>query len=234
MREGFCHDIRIRPLMGDRKVAIIHDADFLTEEAANCLLKTLEEPPPRTLILLIGSSEQRQLPTIRSRCQTIRVGPLSTHAAMRLLREVHGIEVDDERLREVIEISGGDMHSAVRLLQNEADELRRDVLDQLRAGNTDPIALGQVFNRHLAGCGKDAAKKRAGMRDLLSIAVQYYRQQMRREALENRCQVETLARLDRSIRALREVDRSANQATLVECFAADIASATTGDRGGIG
>ena len=45
MREGFCHDVRIKPLMGQRKVAIIDDADFLNEEGANCLLKTLEEPP---------------------------------------------------------------------------------------------------------------------------------------------------------------------------------------------
>ena len=78
MREGFCHDVRIKPLMGQRKVAIIEDADFLNEEGANCLLKTLEEPPPGTLILLIGSSEQRQLPTIRSRvpdhsCRTTAV-----------------------------------------------------------------------------------------------------------------------------------------------------------------
>ena len=234
MREGFCHDVRIKPLMGQRKVAIIEDADFLNEEGANCLLKTLEEPPPGTLILLIGSSEQRQLPTIRSRCQTIRVGPLSIQSAIRLLREVHGIQADEETLRDAIEISGGDMRAAARLLQGEAGLLRESLIARLRGPHPDPIAIGKLFNEHLSDVGKEPMKRRAAMRDLFSISVQHFRQQLRREAFENRCEPLTLARLDRSVRALREVDRSANQATLIECFAADIASGTTGDRGEIG
>ena len=50
MREGLCHDIALKPFMGGRKVAIIDDADYLNEESANCLLKTLEEPPPRSVL----------------------------------------------------------------------------------------------------------------------------------------------------------------------------------------
>ena len=53
-------------------IAIIDDADYLFNEAANCLLKTLEEPPPRSVLILLSTSEQRQLPTIRSRCQVVR------------------------------------------------------------------------------------------------------------------------------------------------------------------
>ncbi len=234
MREGFCHDVRIKPLMGKRKVAIIDDADFLNEEGANCLLKTLEEPPAGTLVVLIGSSEQRQLPTIRSRCQTIRVGPLSVESAIRLLREVHAVDADEPTLRDAIEISGGDMHAALRLLKGESNKLRDSLIARLREPHPDPIAIGKVFNQHLSESGKEPIKRRAALRDLFSISVQHFRQQLRREALDNRCQPVTLARLDRSVRALREVDRSANQATLVECFAADIASGMTGDRGEIG
>ena len=54
-----------------RRIAIIEDADFLNPEGANCLLKTLEEPPPGSVLILVGTSQQRQLPTIRSRCQII-------------------------------------------------------------------------------------------------------------------------------------------------------------------
>jgi len=75
MREGLCHDIGLKPFMGGRKVAIIDDADHLNEEGANCLLKTLEEPPPCSVLILIGTSADKQLPTIRSRCQTIRLVP---------------------------------------------------------------------------------------------------------------------------------------------------------------
>ncbi|HND51659.1 MAG TPA: AAA family ATPase, partial [Pirellulaceae bacterium] len=67
MREGLCHSISLKPFRGGRKVAIIDDADYLNVEGANCLLKTLEEPPPKSVLILIGTSEQKQLPTIRSR-----------------------------------------------------------------------------------------------------------------------------------------------------------------------
>ena len=72
MREGLCHEIAMKPFLGGRKVAIIDDADFLNVEGANALLKTLEEPPPRCVMILIGMSAARQLPTIRSRCQIVR------------------------------------------------------------------------------------------------------------------------------------------------------------------
>src|SRR5687768_7436957 len=65
-REGLCHNIAMRPMLGGRRVAIIDDADRLTTESANCLLKTLEEPPPGAVIILIGTSRSRQLPTILS------------------------------------------------------------------------------------------------------------------------------------------------------------------------
>ena len=61
MSEGLCHDISLKPHYGGRKIAIIDDADFLNQEGANCLLKTLEEPPPKSLLILIGTSEQRAI-----------------------------------------------------------------------------------------------------------------------------------------------------------------------------
>jgi DNA polymerase-3 subunit delta' len=235
MQEGFCHDVRIRPLMGGWKVAVIDDADFLNEEGANCLLKTLEEPPKKTIILLIAISEQRQLPTIRSRCQTVRIGPLSLDASSRLLREIQGVQADDSVIKEAVEVSGGDLHAALRLLQGESDKLRQSLIQRLQAPQPDPIAITKIFNEHIGEAGKEASKRRAALRDLLSISVQHFRQQMRHEAFENhQTRSITLARLDRSVRALREVDRSANQASLVECFAADIAIGQTGDRGEIG
>ena len=76
-QEGLCHRLSLRPASEKRRIAIIEDADFLNEEGANCLLKTLEEPPPGSVLILIGTSQQRQLPTIRSRCQVIRFRRLS-------------------------------------------------------------------------------------------------------------------------------------------------------------
>src|SRR5690606_35537516 len=56
-REGLCHDISMRPALSNRRVAVIDHADTFNVNTANALLKTLEEPPPRSLIILIGTSE---------------------------------------------------------------------------------------------------------------------------------------------------------------------------------
>ena len=96
MREGLCYDIALKPYSGRRKVAIIDDADYLNKEGANCLLKTLEEPPPKSLLILIGTSEQRQLPTIRSRCQIVRFQPLPEQDVAELLLATGACE-DAER-----------------------------------------------------------------------------------------------------------------------------------------
>ena len=85
LREGLCHDIALKPFRGGRKIAVIDDADFFNQEGANCLLKTLEEPPPKSVIILIGTSEQKQLPTIRSRSQIVRFQPLSQETVAQLL-----------------------------------------------------------------------------------------------------------------------------------------------------
>ncbi len=75
MRE-LCQSFALKSARGRGKVILIDDADDLNEEAANCFLKTLEEPPPRSVLILIGSTPDRQLQTIVSRCQVIRFAPL--------------------------------------------------------------------------------------------------------------------------------------------------------------
>ncbi len=234
MQEGFCRDVRLKPFHGRRKVAILQDADYLNEEGANCLLKTLEEPPADALIILIGTSEQRQLPTIRSRCQIIRFAPLSADDGVRLLRDVHGVDADQQAITEAIDATGGDIHAALRQLTGESDELRQALHGQLAAVDPDPVAMKKIITEHVEGAGKDAGKRRDAMRDVFSIAIQHYRRRLRSDAAACCVAPNTLSRLDRSIRAIREVDRSANQSTLIECYAADIAAGITGDRGQIG
>lgn len=60
-----------KPIISNKKVYIINDADFMTKEAQNCLLKTLEEPPEFVVIILIVANESKILPTIKSRCMKI-------------------------------------------------------------------------------------------------------------------------------------------------------------------
>jgi len=80
-----------RPLMGERKICLIDDADRLTVGAANALLKTLEEPPGHGLFILISSRPQALPITIRSRCQSLRFAPpaqTQVEAAIILKREL--------------------------------------------------------------------------------------------------------------------------------------------------
>ena len=71
--------------IGGYKDCIIDGAETMTTEAANSLLKTLEEPRPKTILILLANSEAEVLPTIRSRCQIIRVGRVSTEAIVSAL-----------------------------------------------------------------------------------------------------------------------------------------------------
>jgi DNA polymerase III subunit delta' len=88
--------VALRPFQGPVKVVIVGDADRLvvqeaSHEAANALLKVLEEPPADTYFLLTTSSPQSLLPTVRSRLVPVRVQPVSDAAARRFLEEVVGV-----------------------------------------------------------------------------------------------------------------------------------------------
>ena len=76
-REGLCYELSMSPQASDRRVAVINDAGLMTTESANALLKTLEEPPAHSLILLVCDNPDTLLPTIRSRCQIVRFFPVA-------------------------------------------------------------------------------------------------------------------------------------------------------------
>ena len=90
MRE-LCQHFSLKAARGRGKVVVIDDADDLNEESANCFLKTLEEPPPGSVLILIGTSTDRQRPTIMSRCQVVRFRPLPPETVAELL-QANGVD----------------------------------------------------------------------------------------------------------------------------------------------
>src|SRR5439155_3924311 len=80
-------DLALLPMEGSRRIAIIESAHRLNEDAQNALLKTLEEPPAGATIILCADDEDRLLPTVRSRCARLRLGPLGARDIERLLDE---------------------------------------------------------------------------------------------------------------------------------------------------
>lgn len=84
------HALRMKPLEGRVKAAILTPADALGDDAAHALLKIVEEPPPGTHIILIATEAGSLLPTIRSRCQRVRFRPLSVEVVKEILARDHG------------------------------------------------------------------------------------------------------------------------------------------------
>ena len=105
-------DISEKPIISNNKVCIINDADLMTIEAQNCLLKTLEEPPEYMTIILIGTNESNFLPTIKSRC-TIRYFERIKEEELKIfLEEKYKKQVLPKN---IIEISNGSIGKAIKL-----------------------------------------------------------------------------------------------------------------------
>lgn len=83
--------IQEKPIISNKKVYIINDADKMTAEAQNCLLKTLEEPPEYSTIILVGSNENAFLNTIKSRCMKISFQPIETKYIKQYMEETYGM-----------------------------------------------------------------------------------------------------------------------------------------------
>lgn len=222
MQEGFCRDIRLRPFRGTRKIAILHDADFLNEEGANSLLKTLEEPPPDAVLFLIGTNEQRQLPTIRSRCRIVRFLPPVGDDAVALLN-LHGVVCDRETAEHAIELCGGDCEAAASLLSGEADSFRKEFTKQLQMRPMPVVELAKNVGAYVDEAGKEAPQRRDRLRDVLSIATATFRDELKRVAEHPERITAAIYRIDRTIEAIGHVQRNANQSTLIESWSSDIA-----------
>ncbi|AHD01540.1 DNA polymerase III subunit delta' [Leisingera methylohalidivorans] len=99
---------------GGRRVVIVDAADDMNISAANALLKMLEEPPARTTLLLISHQPSRLLPTIRSRCRTLRLGPLSASDMEAALAQ-SGVELPGN-MENLAALAGGSVGAALRLI----------------------------------------------------------------------------------------------------------------------
>jgi DNA polymerase-3 subunit delta' len=111
-------------------VVIVDRADDLNQNAASALLKALEEPPLRTLFLLVATAEGRIPVTIRSRCRTLRVTALAgtdLDKAVRAALARDGYTVEAETLATALELSQGSVRRALELATGEGIALYRDI-----------------------------------------------------------------------------------------------------------
>jgi DNA polymerase-3 subunit delta' len=121
LRERVLDVVGYRPFEARRRVFIIDGADDLTKEAQDALLKTLEEPPSASMLILVTTFPDALLPTIQSRCRRLRFGPLAEADVARVLAAREGIAAD--RAAALAAMSGG---SVSRALAEEEDALADD------------------------------------------------------------------------------------------------------------
>lgn len=127
---------------GGWRIAIVDAVDDLQREGANALLKVLEEPPARTLLLLVSHAPGRVLATIRSRCRRLLLRPLDEVEVIAAAAAATGRGADDAELREAALAAGGSVARALALLDGAALGLRQRVLDLIgQLPNPDPRAL---------------------------------------------------------------------------------------------
>ena len=120
----------LKPYEGAYRVFIFEDAETMSEAAANALLKTLEEPPPQTLLILLTSQEDRLLPTIRSRCSRIELKPMAEQPLSRYLEKERGLDADEAHL--LARLSKGCLGWALTALEDPLVlERRATELDRL-------------------------------------------------------------------------------------------------------
>ena len=159
------HELSLRPYEAPRKACLIDPAERMSINAANSLLKTLEEPPGTALIILLTENAGMLLSTVRSRCQTIRFAPLSPEHVLTLL-ERSGMSPDAAAL--IAPMSGGSLQRALEL-DNEALTTRREAVLS-RVGTLNISRIATVF---------DASEELAGNRDttleLLDMLLSFYR-----------------------------------------------------------
>lgn len=112
---------------GGRRVVIVDAADELNTNAANALLKMLEEPPARATLLLISHQPARLLPTIRSRCRTLRLGPLAPADLQAALTQADA-EPSPGQVAPLAQLADGSVGAALRLLDQDGLSLYADIL----------------------------------------------------------------------------------------------------------
>ena len=219
------------------KVFLVDEAELMNEAGQNALLKTLEEPPAGTVIVLVTSSEERLLPTIRSRCQRLALGTLSD-AEMARWASAEGFATP-----RALELAAGRPGMAVRAAEGGFDHWMDTLEPMLRDAEAGvySAALGATIKTLVDewakaqvdandGASKDAANK-AGTRQILELLAERVRRSVRRLGTEG---VETnRATLEQRLRELEligeaevHVARNVNLQLAMENLSAQLCAAS--------
>lgn len=157
IRKGLVNDIQIRPYQGSYKIYIIDEAEKLSIQAQNAMLKTIEEPPAYGIVLLLTSNLSTFLPTIRSRCVELSVRPVTDVEEDAYLRS-RG--VPPEKIPSIIRFTRGNLGKALKMAGSDdfMDMIQKlqSVLKQVHSMNTEQliqtVALLGTYQSEIKDC----------------------------------------------------------------------------------
>ena len=147
--------MHMTPAMGKYRVAIVDSADEMNRNAANAVLKVLEEPPPNAVLLLVAHAPGRLLPTIRSRCRRLALHPLGADTVMQLLGDYAPDTKPDERTA-LASLAEGSIGRALELASAGSLGLYREMIDVLATLPDLDMARLHTFAERFGRRGEEA------------------------------------------------------------------------------
>jgi len=124
IRTGINADVLIKPYQSPYKIYIVEDADKMTENAQNALLKTIEEPPEYAVIILLCCNINTLLPTVLSRCVVLNLKPVNRQLIKEFLMEKY--RIPDYKAEIAADFSGGNVGKAIKYASSEDFEKKKD------------------------------------------------------------------------------------------------------------
>lgn len=161
----------LQPYEGKHRVFIIDGAEYLNEESANCLLKTLEEPPQGVFIVLVTANDAALLPTIVSRCQRVELFPVPHHLVEQAL--VERWRVEPEKARQLSRLCRGGIGWAISASIDDGIVEERS----LRLAELQGMAVADLEKRFdfAARLASRFSKSRDSVREVLSLWTEWWR-----------------------------------------------------------
>ena len=223
--------LTLKPYLANYRVALFLRFQQSNDNAANALLKTLEEAPSYAVLILTADNPEQLLPTIVSRCEVLRLRPLKIEEVQKEL-ENRGMEIGQAKL--IAHISGGRFGYALRLIENDSllerrDQRLNDLLTLLPASRVEKFAYADKL-----------ARDKEAMRQAILIWLSYWRDVMLRTAqaasplvnVDRNMEIEDLAdRMDLSSarrvvsgleNTLEKMERNVNPRLLAEVLLLDL------------
>lgn len=225
--------VSLKPYEGGQRVFIINGAEYLSEEASNCFLKVLEEPPAATVFILLAETSEALLPTIVSRCQRIELRPLPLFRVKEVLREKFGV---DELQAELLgRLSQGRLGWAIsalrdRKLLEEREARLKELLRAEEAGLSERFALSAKLAELSRERVAELLRLWAGWwRDLLLIkssCEEFITNLDLKGLLHQRARLYTLPEIGRTLNSFRradwELEQNANPRLVLEVLMLDL------------